>query len=277
MDDEAIKLSGSNRRPHSEITKNSKRGNAKANMETDNLDSVQEPKSETQLNTVPRKRGRKPNSLMNVEEAYDHSWISQETKPGKSANPERLKSENIAKAVQSRRTQNIGTDFLANDTSKVHEALASKPKADENTNTASVNNNYPDAGAISTMLAEKMQKHGANGWLVNTGRSGGSYGCGNRIKLSYMRKIIDAIHSGSLLDAKYKKTEIFGLESPNKVEGVPSEILEPENTWLDKQAYKDTLLELAGLFNKIFETFTIGENNQMIEEILAAGPIIGDA
>ena len=45
-----------------------------------------------------------------------------------------------------------------------------------------------------------------------------------------MRKIIDAIHSGSLLDAKYKKTEIFGLESPNKVEGVPSEILEPENT-----------------------------------------------
>lgn len=60
------------------------------------------------------------------------------------------KSGNIAKAVQSRRTQNIGTDFLANDTSKVHEALASKPKADENTNTASVNNNYPDAGAISS-------------------------------------------------------------------------------------------------------------------------------
>ena len=57
-----------------------------------------------------------------------------------------------------------------------------------------------------------------------------SYGCGNRIKLSYTRKIIDAIHSGSLLDAEYKKTEIFGLEIPNKVEGVPSEILEPENT-----------------------------------------------
>ena len=62
------------------------------------------------------------------------------------------KSENIAEAVQSRRTQNIGTDFLANDTSKVHEALASKPKADENTNTASVNNNYPDAGAISSYV-----------------------------------------------------------------------------------------------------------------------------
>ena len=90
MDEEAIRLSGPNRRPHFEITKNSKRGNVKANMETDNLDSVQESKLETQLNTVPRKRGRKPNSLMNAEEAYDHSWISQETKPGKSANPERL-------------------------------------------------------------------------------------------------------------------------------------------------------------------------------------------
>uniref|UniRef100_A0A0R0IT98 phosphoenolpyruvate carboxykinase (ATP) n=2 Tax=Glycine max TaxID=3847 RepID=A0A0R0IT98_SOYBN len=129
----------------------------------------------------------------------------------------------------------------------------------------------------AAMLAEKMQNHGANGWLVNTGWSGGSYGCGNRIKLSYTRKIIDAIHSGSLLDAEYKKTEIFGLEIPNKVEGVPSEILEPENTWSDKQAYKDTLLKLAGLFNKNFETFTIGENNQVTEEILAAGPIIGDA
>ncbi|KAL2976960.1 hypothetical protein AAZX31_13G037500 [Glycine max] len=64
----------------------------------------------------------------------------------------------IAKAVQSRRTQNIGTDFLANDTSEVHEALASKPKADENTNAASVNNNYPDAGAISSAISSKTGK-----------------------------------------------------------------------------------------------------------------------
>ncbi|MCI22242.1 phosphoenolpyruvate carboxykinase, partial [Trifolium medium] len=65
---------------------------------------------------------------------------------------------------------------------------------------------------------------------VNTGWSGGSYGCGSRIKLPYTRKIIDAIHSGSLLNVEYKKTEIFGLEIPTEVEGVPSEILDPENT-----------------------------------------------
>jgi phosphoenolpyruvate carboxykinase (ATP) len=57
-----------------------------------------------------------------------------------------------------------------------------------------------------------------------------SYGCGSRIKLPYTRKIIDAIHSGSLLNVEYKKTEIFGLEIPTEVEGVPSEILDPENT-----------------------------------------------
>lgn len=110
----------------------------------------------------------------------------------------------------------------------------------------------------AAMLAEKMQKHGATGWLVNTGWSGGryvlqclglsqfastipfkrlnyvcicySYGSGSRIKLAYTRKIIDAIHSGSLLNANYKKTNVFGLEIPTEVEGVPSEILDPVNT-----------------------------------------------
>ncbi|XP_073149198.1 phosphoenolpyruvate carboxykinase (ATP) 1 isoform X2 [Henckelia pumila] len=82
----------------------------------------------------------------------------------------------------------------------------------------------------AAMLSSKMQKHGATGWLVNTGWSGGSYGSGSRIKLAYTRKIIDAIHSGSLLKAKYEKTEVFGLEIPTEIEGVPSEILEPMNT-----------------------------------------------
>ncbi|KAJ0097482.1 hypothetical protein Patl1_28410 [Pistacia atlantica] len=127
----------------------------------------------------------------------------------------------------------------------------------------------------AAMLAEKMQKHGATGWLVNTGWSGGSYGSGRRIKLPYTRKIIDAIHSGSLLKANYKKTEVFGLEIPTEIEEVPSEILDPVNTWSDKKAYKDTLLKLGGLFKKNFETFTnykIGKDGKLTEEILAAGP-----
>ena len=82
----------------------------------------------------------------------------------------------------------------------------------------------------AAMLADKMRKHGATGWLVNTGWSGGRYGSGSRIKLSYTRKIIDAIHSGELLKAQFRKTEVFGLEIPNAIEGVPSEILDPMNT-----------------------------------------------
>ncbi|KAG8478482.1 hypothetical protein CXB51_028282 [Gossypium anomalum] len=132
---------------------------------------------------------------------------------------------------------------------------------------------HPTTYAV--MLAEKMQKHGATGWLVNTGWCGGSYGSGNRIKLPYSRKIISAIHSGSLLKATYEKTEVFGLKIPNEIEGVPKEILRPENAWADKEAYKNTLLKLAGLFKNNFETFTeykIGED-KLTEEILAAGPI----
>lgn len=128
----------------------------------------------------------------------------------------------------------------------------------------------------ATMLAEKMQKHGATGWLVNTGWSGGSYGSGNRIKLAYTRKIIDAIHSGSLLNAKYIKTEVFGLEIPTAIDGVPSEILDPINTWLDKKAYQDTLLKLAGLFKNNFDGFVsykIGKDQKLTEEIVSAGPI----
>ncbi|XP_073278708.1 phosphoenolpyruvate carboxykinase (ATP) 1-like [Primulina huaijiensis] len=129
----------------------------------------------------------------------------------------------------------------------------------------------------AAMLASKMRKHGATGWLVNTGWSGGSYGSGSRIKLAYTRKIIDAIHSGSLLNANYKKTEVFGLDIPTEIEGVPSEILEPMNTWADKKAYKETLLKLGGLFTNNFEVFVnhkIGKDGKLTDEILAAGPVL---
>ncbi|KAH0451237.1 hypothetical protein IEQ34_018536 [Dendrobium chrysotoxum] len=129
----------------------------------------------------------------------------------------------------------------------------------------------------AAMLAEKMKKYGATGWLVNTGWCGGRYGVGSRIKLPYTRNIIDAIHSGVLLNAEYTKTEVFGLEIPTLVEGVPSEILNPMNAWENKKLYKETLLKLAGLFKQNFEVFSkykIGSDNKLTEEILAAGPNI---
>ncbi|GFY86713.1 phosphoenolpyruvate carboxykinase 1 [Actinidia rufa] len=76
--------------------------------------------------------------------------------------------------------------------------------------------------------------------------------------------------------ANYRSIEVFGLEIPTEVEGVPSEILEPKNTWTNKKAYKEMLLKLAGLFKKNFEVFVnhkIGKDDKLTEEILAAGPI----
>lgn len=125
------------------------------------------------------------------------------------------------------------------------------------------------------MLAEKMQKHGTTAWLVNTGWSGGSYGVGQRIKLAYTRRIIDAINNGSLLNANYTETPVFGLHIPDALEGIPSEILHPENTWSDNKAYQETLQNLAGLFRSNFKKFAgykIGNSSRLTEEILAAGP-----
>lgn len=128
----------------------------------------------------------------------------------------------------------------------------------------------------AAMLAEKMREHGATAWLVNTGWYSGSYGTGQRMKLSHTRKIIDAIHDGSLLDAAYSKTPIFGLQIPDRVEGVPSEVLTPENTWADKEKYNATLNKLAGLFVdnfKKFATYSCGDK-ELTAAILAAGPQI---
>lgn len=125
------------------------------------------------------------------------------------------------------------------------------------------------------MLAKKMQKHGTTAWLVNTGWSGGSYGVGQRIKLAYTRRIIDAINNGSLHNANYTETPVFGLHIPDAIEGIPSEILHPENTWSDKKAYQETLQKLAGLFQSSFKKFSgykIGNSSKLTEEILAAGP-----
>ncbi|KAL3675643.1 hypothetical protein R1sor_025591 [Riccia sorocarpa] len=129
----------------------------------------------------------------------------------------------------------------------------------------------------ASMLAEKMQRYGSTAWLVNTGWAGGSYGVGSRMKLGYTRAIIDAIHDGSLLEAEYTETPIFRLQVPTAVNGVPAELLHPENSWKDKDAYNGTLKKLAGLFQKNFCNFAdyeVGGDSKLMQEILNAGPLI---
>ncbi|MDX1739930.1 MAG: phosphoenolpyruvate carboxykinase (ATP) [Rhodothermales bacterium] len=120
------------------------------------------------------------------------------------------------------------------------------------------------------LLAERMRKHGASAWLVNTGWSGGAYGVGSRISLKYTRAIIDAIHSGELAAADTVEEPIFGMAVPVECTGVPSEILMPRNTWKDQEAYDKAAGKLATLFDKNFEKYEAGAN----EEIIAAGPLL---
>ncbi|MCB1018901.1 MAG: phosphoenolpyruvate carboxykinase (ATP) [Acidobacteria bacterium] len=123
-------------------------------------------------------------------------------------------------------------------------------------------------GKYAELLSEKIRKHKANVWLVNTGWSGGSFGVGNRVKLRYTRAMIDAIYSGELAKASTKKDKIFGLEVILQCPDVPAKILDPRKTWDDKALYDETAAKLAGLFKKNFEKYEGGVS----AAVRAAGP-----
>lgn len=119
------------------------------------------------------------------------------------------------------------------------------------------------------MLGKKMAENDVNVWLVNTGWSGGEYGVGERISLKYTRAMITSALEGKLDNVAYTNHEIFGLAMPNECENVPTEILNPKNTWEDKAGYDEKANHLAGEFNKNFEQFADNAN----DEILAAAPV----
>jgi phosphoenolpyruvate carboxykinase (ATP) len=119
------------------------------------------------------------------------------------------------------------------------------------------------------MLKEKIAAHDSAVYLVNTGWTGGQYGVGKRIKLSYTRAMITAALNGDLNKAEYKKDDIFGLSVPLKCPGVPDEVLNVKNTWADKNAFENTAKDLAKSFNKNFQKYS------GIEEAIAqAGPLV---
>jgi len=118
------------------------------------------------------------------------------------------------------------------------------------------------------MLGEKIDRFNANVFLVNTGWTGGPYGVGSRMKLSYTRAMIHAALEGELNTIETVQDKVFGLNIPAHVPGVPDEVLVPRNTWEDKAAYDKTAQNLAKEFHKNFEKFTNAS-----EDIVGAGPI----
>jgi phosphoenolpyruvate carboxykinase (ATP) len=122
------------------------------------------------------------------------------------------------------------------------------------------------------MLSKKMQEAGVNVWLINTGWSGGPYGVGSRIKLKYTRAMITAILNGELDDIDYEQHPIFGLYMPKYCPNVPTEMLDPMNTWLQKGVYISKAIQLAHSFHLNFEKFA----SEASEQILEGGPLIDE-
>lgn len=122
------------------------------------------------------------------------------------------------------------------------------------------------------MLSKKMQDAGVNVWLINTGWSGGPYGTGSRIKLKYTRAMITSILEGKLDNIEFEQHPIFGLFMPKECDGVPTELLDPMNTWLQKGAYVSKSIQLAHSFHLNFEKFA----SQASQQIIEGGPLIDE-
>ncbi len=120
----------------------------------------------------------------------------------------------------------------------------------------------------ASLLKRKILQHGARCWLVNTGWTGGPFGVGKRISIRHTRRLLDAALSGALDDVAYRKDPIFGFEVPTTCEGVPSEILDPANTWPSKDEYFRRYDGLAARFIDNFKTLAAG----CPPEIVRSGP-----
>ncbi len=125
------------------------------------------------------------------------------------------------------------------------------------------------AERYAKMLGEKITKYNTKVYLVNTGWSGGPYGVGSRMKLSYTRAMITAALNGSIEDAEFKHDDVFNVDIPQTIEGVPSEIMNPRDTWADKAAYDEQAKKLAMMFKENFAK----KYPDMEHEIVKAGPL----
>jgi phosphoenolpyruvate carboxykinase (ATP) len=117
------------------------------------------------------------------------------------------------------------------------------------------------------MLGRKIDEHQSRIYLINTGWTGGPYGIGQRMNLAYTRAMIHAALDGTIEQGEFSVDPIFGLHSPASVNGVPNDVLQPRNTWQDKELYEKTAWDLADRFRNNFKKFSTAD-----AALAAAGP-----
>ncbi len=111
------------------------------------------------------------------------------------------------------------------------------------------------ATKYAEMLGKLIDEHGSDVWLLNTGWTGGAYGVGKRMNLTYTRAMVNSLLSGKLHDAKVETDPVFGLSVPVQVADVPADVLKPRETWADKSAYDTQAKKLSGMFRDNFAKF----------------------
>ena len=126
-----------------------------------------------------------------------------------------------------------------------------------------------DPAVYAKMLGDKLDKYGTKVYMVNTGWAGGSAASGaKRMKLKYTRAMVTAALNGELEKAEFVHDDLFNLDIPQSCPDVPSEIMNPRDTWADKEAYDAQAKRLAGMFHKNFTE----KYPTMPENIAKAGP-----
>ncbi|MBN9583759.1 MAG: phosphoenolpyruvate carboxykinase (ATP) [Afipia sp. 62-7] len=125
-----------------------------------------------------------------------------------------------------------------------------------------------DPAEYGKLLKELIAKHNVDCWVVNTGWTGGKYGVGSRMPIKVTRALLTAALNGSLRNAQFRTDKYFGFAVPTALDGVPSDILDPVNTWKDKAEFDKTARALVGMFQKNFEQF----EKQVDADVRAAAP-----
>ena len=118
------------------------------------------------------------------------------------------------------------------------------------------------------ILRRKIERYGADTWLLNTGWVGGAYGVGKRISISHTRAMLQAALNGSLLEGEYAEDPVFGFLVPKSCDGVPEEVLDPALSWPSQEEYMDKYVQLATRFIENFRKFV----PDCPQEIVEAGP-----
>src|SRR5262249_25363568 len=124
-------------------------------------------------------------------------------------------------------------------------------------------------GEYAAMLVDRLERFDVPVWLVNTGWTGGPYGTGERMNITWTRNMVRAAINGELDGVETVEDPIFRIAVPVRVPEVPDEVLVPRSTWADPAAYDATAGKLARMFHKNFARFADGVS----EAVRAAGPI----